>query len=243
MRHDRADLRVVPPADAAHLFSEPAVAHDEPGVQRITLRESLEILHRHADVQIVRARGEQILAGRRRLARHRWIDGGIEEQRAQAGEQRVERFAPAPRHARARTRRGAHRGVERIRRARQDEFPRGQVVVRARVDPEDLRVAMDRVERRRIDAVGVRDDGFEDVPHLEAVGVPLIVEDVAARERRLVKVPDQRALAERERAESIRVHLHDGGLANLLEQVLPVGRRAGERRLGRRVTRHRVVKA
>ena len=49
----------------------------------------------------------------------------------------------------------------------QHELPRGEVVVGAVVDPEQLRVALDLGERRRIDALRMRDDLLEDAAHLE----------------------------------------------------------------------------
>ena len=45
------------------LFDEPAVALHEPRVQRVLLVEALEIRHRHADVEVVGAGGEDVLAG------------------------------------------------------------------------------------------------------------------------------------------------------------------------------------
>ena len=67
--------------------------------------------------------------------------------------------------------------------------------------------------------VGVRQDLFEDLAHLERVPVALVVVDVAAGERRLVEVPRQNLLVERQRVESVRVVLHDGGVVDLFEQV------------------------
>ena len=69
---------------------------------------------------------------------------------------------------------------------------------------------------------GCDDDGFEHVAHLEVVRVPLVVEDVAAGERRLIQMPDERLLFERQLAEAVRVQLHDGRIVDALEQVLAV---------------------
>ena len=69
----------------------------------------------------------------------------------------------------------------------------------------------------------MRDDRLEDVAHLEVVRVALVVEDVAAGDRRLVEVPDQRLLAQRQIAEAVGVDLHDGGFADPLEQVRAIG--------------------
>ena len=69
----------------------------------------------------------------------------------------------------------------------------------------------------------MRDDLLEDVAHLERVAVLLIDEDVAAGERRLVEMPDQRLLLQRQRREAVRVELHDRRIVDALEQVLAVG--------------------
>jgi hypothetical protein len=91
----------------------------------------------------------------------------------------------------------------------------------------------------------VHDNVLEHVAHLEVQRVLLIVEDVAAGERGLVEVPDEDLLVQRQVAESVRVDLDDGGLADLLEQVDAIarvrrrhsidGRRAGPLRPGRRL--------
>ena len=54
------------------------------------------------------------------------------------------------------------------------------------------------------------------------VRVPLVVEDVAAGERRLVQVPDERLLLQRQRLKAVGVQLHDGRIVDALEQVRPV---------------------
>ncbi len=54
----------------------------------------------------------------------------------------------------------------------------------------------------------------------------LVDEDVAAGERGLVEVPDQRLLLERQRREPVRIELHDGRVVDALEQVLALGSRA-----------------
>ena len=73
------------------------------------------------------------------------------------------------------------RGRKRLGRALQDELARRQVVVGAAVEPEQLRVALDLGQRRRVDAVSVREDLLEHVAHLEVVRVPLVVERCRAR--------------------------------------------------------------
>ena len=58
----------------------------------------------------------------------------------------------------------------------------------------------------------------------EVVAVALVVVDVAAGERRLIEVPDEHLLLERQRGEAVGIELHDGGIVHPLEQV---GRSAG----------------
>ncbi len=109
--------------------------------------------------------------------------------RAEQGVERSRRRGAGS--ARRRSAAAARPRRERLGRARQHELARRQVVERAGVDPEQLRVALDLGQRGRIDAGRVRTIALEHVAHLEAVRVALVVEDVAARERRLVQVPGQ----------------------------------------------------
>ena len=62
----------------------------------------------------------------------------------------------------------------------------------------------------------------------------LVVKDVAAGNRGAVQVPDQRFLAQGQRAEPVGVQLDHGRFADALEQVLAV-RRGGCGRGGRGV--------
>ncbi len=160
------------------------------------LVERFDVRQRHVDIQIVRARGDDVLADTRRFTGHGRIDIGVEEHRLQPGQQLIERFARLQRKTRAVAMREVSGGRESGRRTGQDEFSRGQVVVAAAVDPEKLGVALDLLERRRIDVIPVGHDRFEHVPHFETVGVALVVEDVAAGDGRLRQVPDQRLLAQ-----------------------------------------------
>jgi hypothetical protein len=118
------------------------------------------------------------------------------------------------------------RGRKLLRRALQHEFSRRQVVVRPRVDPEELRISPD-LRQRLFVAGRVRDDGFEHVPHVQVVDVPLIEKNVASGDRRLVEVPNQNALLERQRIESLGVQLHDRRFVNSLEEVLALSRPDG----------------
>ena len=92
--------------------------------------------------------------------------------------------------------------------------------MRARVDPEQLRVAADLRQRRGIDAGRVRDDFFQQLAHLERRAVALVVVDVAAGKRGLVQVPGKDLLVSRQRFKPVRVALHHRGVVDLFEQVL-----------------------
>ena len=225
---DLGDLRPVPAVDAIHLFDDRAVPFHEARVQRIPLVEALQILHRHADVQIVRAFCEDVPARRRRLGRDAWIDVRVEEARFEPRQQPIERFTIPQRKRRAgafgRMRRGGKGG----RRNPEDELAGCQIVVRAAVDPEQLGIARDLVERRLVDAGWMREDGFEHIAHLEAWRVLLIEEDVAAGQRRLVQVPDERLLLQWQPLETVGINLDDRRLADAFEQIGPIdhGRRS-----------------
>jgi hypothetical protein len=95
----------------------------------------------------------------------------------------------------------------------------GEVVVGSGVQPEQLGVLLDFLERGRVDVRRVREDGFEHVAHRQVAGVALVVKNVASRDRRLGEVPHERSLAERQIAEAVGVELHDGGFADALEQI------------------------
>src|ERR1051325_5274059 len=103
--------------------------------------ETVEILHGHAGVEVVRAGGEDVLARRRRLVRDDRIDGGIEKLRLQAGQQLIERLARLQREDRAARFSRVRRGGERRRSALKNELARRQIVVWSAVDPEQLRIA------------------------------------------------------------------------------------------------------
>ena len=218
--------------DAVDLLHQPAAALDQPRVQRIPLVEAFEVGQRDAVVQVVRARQQHVVARGRGLVRQDRIDGGVEEQRLQPIQQRVQRFFAADREGGARRGGRVRRRAERRRRRVEHELAGGEVVVRAGVDPEERGVAVDRLQRRRLDAVGVREDLLERLAHVEVVGVALVVEDVAAGERRVVQVPDEHLLAQVQLFETVGVDLRDGGVVDALEQVPALGvlRRGGARR-------------
>ena len=72
---------------------------------------------------------------------------------------------------------------------------------------------------------GMREDGLEHVAHVEVVRVPLVVKNIAAGDSRLVEMPDQDALIDRQRLETVGVQLHDRGFVDALEQILAFDRR------------------
>ena len=194
------------------------------------LVKAADVLHRDADIQVVGARREDVLSRSGRLVGDDRIDGKVEEHRLQPFQQCLERFTRPQREFRATFLSRGGRGGERFRRALEHELSCGQVVVGAGVDPEELGVALNLGERLRIDVLRMRDDLLENVSHLEVVGVALVVENVAARERRLVEVPDERLFSKRELFEAIGVQLHDGGIVHAFEQILAIGRRGCDRR-------------
>ncbi|HKE47721.1 MAG TPA: hypothetical protein VKB52_06625, partial [Rhodanobacteraceae bacterium] len=105
MLDDRLDLARAAAAHAVDLFDKLPVLFDQARIQRMHVAKSVEVGERDAVVQVVRAGGQDVLAGRRRLARHHWIDVGIEEERRQPNEQTVERLAVSERKRCARARR------------------------------------------------------------------------------------------------------------------------------------------
>ena len=222
MLHNPGDLLRVTAVDLVDLLGELAVRLHEARIEPVFFGEPFHVIHRDAaGVQVVRARGQDVFARRRRFRRDARIDVGIEEHRLEPREHRVKRLAVLRREGRARRLRRPGRGGEGIGRRLQHELPRGEVVVGAVVDPEVLRVALNLRERRGIDPLRMRDDLVEDASHLERRAVLLIDEDVAPGERRLVQVPDQRLLAQRQRVEAVRVQLHGRRVVHALEQILP----------------------
>ena len=118
---------------------------------------------------------------------------GVEEHRLQPRQHRVERSRLAGRRTSRRSSprpsppRQTPRGVH-----CQHELARGEVVVGAVVDPEQLGVALDLAPASPASTpCGCATICFEHAAHLERVAVLLVDEDVAAGERRLVEVPDR----------------------------------------------------
>jgi hypothetical protein len=229
--HDGRDLRGAAAADLVHLLDERAVRLDEARVEAVLLGEAVEIGHRDAaGVEVVGAAREDIPALGRRLVRDDRVDARIEEHRLQAREGGVERLALARGEHRAVLRRGLRRGGKGCRRAFHHELAGGQVVVGPAVDPEQLRIALHFRKRRGIDTLRVGHDLLEDAAHLERAGVLLVEEEVASGDGRLVQMPDERLLFERQRRKSVRIQLHHGGFVDALEKVCARAGRPARRR-------------
>lgn len=64
---------------------------------------------------------------------------------------------------------------------------------------------------------------LEQVADAEIEAMALVVIDVAAGERGLVQMPDQRLLFQRQLVEPVGVQLDDRGIVDLFEQVLAAG--------------------
>ena len=65
----------------------------------------------------------------------------------------------------------------------------------------------------------MRQDLFEDLAHLERVAVALVVIDVPPGQRRLIQMPAQDLLVQRQCLKTVRVILHDRGVVYLLQKV------------------------
>ncbi len=101
----------------------------------------------------------------------------------------------------------------------QDELSRGQVVIRAGVNPEQLHVTPNLVEHARIHRCSVRQNRLEQRPHLEVMCVTLVVIDVSTRDRGEIEMPYENLVAEIQRAEAVRVQLHNGSLVHTFEKI------------------------
>ena len=236
--HYLGDLRAVTAVDPVHLLVQPAVALHQARVERIALLEVGDVGHRHAVVQVVRAREQQVLTSARGLVGDDGIHVGIEEQRLESAHELIEVLAVAEGQARAGRRGRAQRRPERLRRQVHDESARREVVERTGVDPEELGVAVDFLQHRRLDRAAVDEELFEHLPHLQVVDVALVVEDVAPGERGMVQVPDEGLLAQGEGAEAVGVDLDDRRVVDALEQIRALGLDGG-----RRISRGRIRRA
>ena len=88
---------VVLSADAIHLLDNAAVLSHYARIERILLLEEFEVLHRDADVEIVRAGFEEVLAVSRRLVGDDGVDGRVEEQWLHAPYERIDRLTAVQR--------------------------------------------------------------------------------------------------------------------------------------------------
>ena len=109
----------------------------------------------------------------------------------------------------------------------EQELARRQVVVRAGVEPEQLGVARQLRQRLVGNAVRMPQDLLEQPPDAEVMAMALVVIDVAAGERGLIQMPDERLLRERQLLEAVGVQLDDRRVVDLLEQVAPIGSYSG----------------
>jgi hypothetical protein len=238
VRDDLGDLLRVAPADLVHLLDELAVPLHEARVQPVRLAarllERVGLLRRDTGVQVVRAGQQDVLA---------WSGGLVRDDGSTAGSKNIgarrasiaSSVSPAGRPTVAPALTAVRTaGGKRLGRGLQHELAGRQVVVRPVVDPEQLGVGLDGRQRGRIDALRMRQHGLEHRPHLQRVPVLLVDEDVPASQGRLVEVPDERLVAERERVEAVGVELHDRRVLHRLQQVLPLGRGRGRLLGGRR---------
>jgi hypothetical protein len=164
---DLPDLCVVLAADSVDFFNQLAGLLHDARVQRVAFLEVFEIFHRDADVQVVRARSQDVLTWPRRLVGDDRLDAGVEERGLQSRQHRLEGLAARPGNRRSILHGSLRGGGKGLRSALQDELARGQVVVWSRVEPEELRVTLDFGQHRRVNSPGVRQDFLEHVAHLE----------------------------------------------------------------------------
>ncbi len=231
MADDAADGRVVAAADAVDLLDQAGRGLHQPRVQLVALGEAVEIGEGHAVVEVVGAGGEDVLPGRRVLARHHRIERRVEQHRRQAIDQRLHRLAAAQREAGAGRGGGADRRGERLARQIDHELARRQRVIRAGVDPHQLGVADDGRPALLRQRRGVPDQRLEGGAQRQVVAVALVAVDVAAGERGLVEVPGEDLGRGRQRLEAVGVVLDHGGVADAFEEVGPLrgGRGRGHR--------------
>jgi hypothetical protein len=221
---DAPDGRVVAAADAIDLLGQAGRCLHEAGVQLVALGEPVEVGEAHAVIEVVGAGGQDVMVGRRHLARHHRLDGGVEEHRRQPVQQIAEGLAIAKRKARASRGGGLDGGCERFGRHINHELARRQRVVGAGVDPDQLGVVDDRRAARVRQRRGVTDQRVERPAQRQVVTMALVVIDVAAGQRRLVEVPGQDLGRRRQGVEPVGVVLHHRRLADPLEQIGSLGR-------------------
>jgi hypothetical protein len=181
VRHDAGDRRAVPPADAIHLLAEaPIVVFHQPRVQRVGLFEPFEIGRRHVRVEVVRGGGEDVLAWRRCLARDHRPVRLVQEVACVRLDECLRRGVRTERHARAARDCGADRLEQLLTRDLERDLARREVLVRARVDPEQFGVLRHRVGDRRVETCARLEQRLDRVAHHEGMLVALVVVDVAS---------------------------------------------------------------
>ena len=152
------------------------------------------------------------------LRDHR-IDRGVEQEGSEPAGQAGRRLSWRRTHRGAGAGRGFHRLDQLGLAETQHELSGGEVVVAPAVQPEQLGVTPHLGPGRWHQRVLVRDQRLEQVAHLEVVAVALVVVDVPAGQRRLVEVPHEHLLVERQGREPIGVELHDRRIVDAFEQV------------------------
>ncbi len=203
------------------------------------LAEILQIRQRHATVERVRARLDDVLSRRRRLRRDRRLEGRVEQRRAEGtnlareirrgcerGQIRVRR-RECP--ARLRLQRGLQQRVECERR---QKLLRRVFVVVAAVRPEEQRVAADVREHLGRDACRARDDLFEQPFLADAVRRELIVDDRIDGDRCLGQPVRERLAPRVELAEALGLELEKPCVAHPFDDRAVAGRRLLRRLTG-----------
>ena len=227
-------------AGAVHFLANRAVrAFDHARIERMLLAEILQIRQRHAAVERVRARLDDVLSRRRRLRRNRRLEGPIEQRRAEGPdlareirrgcERRQIRIRRLECPVRLRLQRGLQQRVECE--GRQKLLRRVFVVVAA-VRPEEQRVAADVRERLGRDACRVRDDLLEQPLLADAVRRELIVDDRIDGDRRLRQPVRQRLVPRVELPEALGLELEKPCVADALDDRAVAGRRLLRRLTG-----------
>ena len=223
MPDDLPNLTIVETADLVDLFDELAVTLDEARVELVLFLEALEVGHRDVVVQVVGARLEDVLTLAGRFPRHHRLEIGIEEYARVLLDALGYGFAVFEIEPPAADRGDLDRFDHFLAIEIEQELARGQVVVRARVQPEQLGVAGQLRQRLVRDAFREALNLLEHVPDAEVMAMALVVIDVAAGERGLIQMPDERLLPDRQLFEAVGIQLDDRGVIDLLEEVTSIG--------------------
>ena len=215
------ELAVVKSANLVDLLDDAAVSLDDARVQRVALVEAFEVDHVDADIEVVGARFEDVLVLTRGLERDHRLEVGIEEHARVFLDSRRDGLDVLEREISPVAGRDLHRLDQPPAIEVEQELPRGEVVVRTGVDPEQLGVTRDFLQRVVRDAGRVPQDLFEQAPHAEVETMTLVIIDIAPGDRRSIQVINHRLLVQRQRVEAVRIQLNHGRIVNLLEQIRP----------------------